>query len=103
MLYKLYHCTFFWWLFSFSLLFLDYFLLSFIKKKNPESENIYYKINLNLGSYKMLIVRVIYFIIIFFNFMGKGSVYKENGKTIVLIYFVIVCTLFYDSLKLNKK
>lgn len=51
----------------------------------------------------MLIVRVIYFIIIFFNFMGKGSVDKENGKTIVLIYFVIVCTLFYDSLKLNKK
>lgn len=80
------------------LVLVDYGLIFFIKQKKTNSKNVYFKLNMKYGFYYMIIPRAVYLLAVFFNFISKNKLDHEHGKTIIIIYFIIVCTLCYDAI-----
>jgi preprotein translocase subunit SecG len=88
----------FWIVITLILVFMDYGLILFLKNKKPSSKNNYFKLNEKYGFYKMLIPRMICIFSSFFNLFSKDKLDQAHRKTIVIIYFFLICTLCYDAL-----
>jgi hypothetical protein len=101
MITQIYNNITLWFLLVIIILISDYLLIFFIKKIKPKSRNIYYQLNAKFGFLLSSGLRLIFFTIGALNLSSDSKLDQEHGKSLIIIYAIIVSTLIYDSLISN--